>query len=72
MTESMAKEALLSHAKGHCCWGVGPAASMTLSSIRDTYAYHYILHTFTEKREARWAWTPHVGGDIDGGSFFSV
>lgn len=26
----------------------------------------YVLQTFTEKREARWTWTPHVGCDSDG------
>jgi len=25
-----------------------------------------MLETLTEKRATRWAWTPHVGGDVDG------
>jgi hypothetical protein len=30
------------------------------------YVVQYVLQTLTEKREARWAWSPHVGGDVDG------
>ncbi|CAG7719946.1 unnamed protein product [Allacma fusca] len=66
MSESMAKTALLAHVKNHCCWGVGAAKNMCITSFRHTTAFHYVLHTFTEKREARWAWSPHVGGDVDG------
>jgi hypothetical protein len=37
--------------------------------------YQYVLQTLTEKREARWSWSPHVAGDVDGpenglGNFF--
>ncbi|CAL8082576.1 unnamed protein product [Orchesella dallaii] len=66
VSEAAARSALTAYVKNHCCWGVGAARNMSVTSIRQNCAYHYILQTFTEKREARWAWAPHVGGDADG------
>ena len=46
MTEAQAQTALLNHVKSHCCWGLGPARHMTVSSIRDTFAYHVSFSFF--------------------------
>ncbi|XP_035709008.1 protein SSUH2 homolog isoform X1 [Folsomia candida] len=66
VTEPTARSALMGYVKNHCCWGGGAAKHMTITGIRHNSAYHYVLQTLTEKREARWSWSPHVAGDVDG------
>ena len=62
-----ARAALLDLVGQNFCWGKGPAKQMEFTSIRPSFAFHYTLQSFTEKRSVMWAIDPYRDGEpIDG------
>ncbi|XP_065348432.1 protein SSUH2 homolog isoform X1 [Cloeon dipterum] len=66
VTEQDARTALLSLVAQHCCYGKDVAKEMAITKINYSSAFHYQLHSFTEKRETSWAYSPYGGGEVDG------
>ena len=40
----MARTALLGYVKAHCCWGVGAAKHMNITTFRPMTAFHVSLN----------------------------
>ncbi|XP_063952493.1 protein SSUH2 homolog [Lytechinus pictus] len=66
LSDSEAREALLSHIAEQCCWGKRAAEGLTFTNIEHSAAFHYTLETFSERRTTKWVHTPYVGQPIDG------
>lgn len=69
ITEDEAREALMGYVSEHCCYGKGAAEDLTFTELESTDAFYYELDTFTEARSTEWAFTPYLGGPLDGPEF---
>ena len=59
--EDEIRSCLVNWATEECCYGTSAARDIVIKSIQMTYSYHYILTTFTEKRETSRKFVPYDG-----------
>ena len=59
--EEEVRSCLVNWATEECCYGTSAARDIVIKSIQMTYSYHYILETFTEKREVSRQFVPFDG-----------